>query len=421
MFDSPNGFLALYASHHFNYHIAGGSNNSSPLHTPLNHSGNSIYSISSINKVAADLYPGVCYLVADCGGGTVDLTVHQVTESGQLREIFKATGGAWGSIGVDCQFEMLLEQIFGRRFIKDFTRHYPVNWLEIMSYFETKKRSFDPTRHHPSNMPLPYTFVEYYRKTTHSSVYEAVINHGDSNIQWTSQGTLRLSSKAMQQLFKPVVAYIVKHIEQLTKELEKPLEYLFLVGGFSESPVLQQAIRDSFSATMQVIIPQDVSLTILKGAVMFGIDPTLVNIRRSAMTYGVGCLHQFDPNMHPPEKRVVKDGKDWCTDIFDLFVKNGQAIPHGHSITRAYNPARSAIKSTVITLFVSKNENINFVTDPGVEKIGELRLRMPDTTGGRNRELSMTMLFGDTEISVEAVDITSGQTATAQVDFLFKQ
>lgn len=400
---------------------AGGSTSSSPLHTPLSRSGNSISSISSANKVAADIRPGVCYLVADCGGGTVDLTVHQVSEKGQLRELFKATGGAWGSIGVDCQFEWLLEQIFGRRFIKDFVRAYPVNWLEIMSSFEAKKRSFDPRRYHPSNISLPYSFMEHYRQTGRTTVAKAVAAYGDSNIQWTSQGMLRLSTNAMLRLFKPVVNSIVKNIERLVKQSEKPLEYLFLVGGFSESPVLQQAIRDSFDALLQVIIPQDISLTILKGAVMFGIDPSLVNIRRSAMTYGVGCLHQFNPNMHPPEKKVVKDGKNWCTDIFDLFVTTGQPIPHGHCITRAYNPARSAIKSTVISLFATEKEKVNFVTDPSVIKIGELRLEMPDTTGGRNRELSTTMLFGDTEISVQATDITSGQTATAQANFLFEQ
>ena len=37
-------------------------------------------------------------MVVDCGGGTVDITVHQIstTEVG-LREVSKATGGPYGS------------------------------------------------------------------------------------------------------------------------------------------------------------------------------------------------------------------------------------------------------------------------------------------------------------------------------------
>lgn len=37
--------------------------------------------------------PGDKYIVADCGGGTVDLTVHQIEEpQGTLKELYKASG-----------------------------------------------------------------------------------------------------------------------------------------------------------------------------------------------------------------------------------------------------------------------------------------------------------------------------------------
>ena len=38
-------------------------------------------------------------MVVDCGGGTVDITVHEIINSeGHLKELFKATGGPYGSI-----------------------------------------------------------------------------------------------------------------------------------------------------------------------------------------------------------------------------------------------------------------------------------------------------------------------------------
>lgn len=37
--------------------------------------------------------PGDKYIVADCGGGTVDLTVHQIEQpQGTLKELYKASG-----------------------------------------------------------------------------------------------------------------------------------------------------------------------------------------------------------------------------------------------------------------------------------------------------------------------------------------
>ena len=40
---------------------------------------------------------------------------------------------------------------------------------------------------------------------------------------------------------------------------------MFLVGGFAESAVLQQEIRNEFGHIVQIRIPQDTSLAILKG------------------------------------------------------------------------------------------------------------------------------------------------------------
>ena len=45
------------------------------------------------------------------------------------------------------------------------------------------------------------------------------------------------------------------------------IKYIFLVGGFAESPMLQQEIRQEFGHLLRIIIPQDVGLTILKGTV----------------------------------------------------------------------------------------------------------------------------------------------------------
>ena len=43
-------------------------------------------------------------MVVDCGGGTVDITVHEMSShGGRLKELFKATGGPYGSV---CKFNM---------------------------------------------------------------------------------------------------------------------------------------------------------------------------------------------------------------------------------------------------------------------------------------------------------------------------
>ena len=44
-------------------------------------------------------------MVVDCGGGTVDITVHEVSnKEGHIKEVFKATGGPYGSISTNKYF-----------------------------------------------------------------------------------------------------------------------------------------------------------------------------------------------------------------------------------------------------------------------------------------------------------------------------
>ena len=46
------------------------------------------------------------------------------------------------------------------------------------------------------------------------------------------------------------------------------LRFIFLVGGFAESPMLQLEIRNEFAGIAKILIPNDASLTILKGMFM---------------------------------------------------------------------------------------------------------------------------------------------------------
>ncbi|KAL5019192.1 hypothetical protein ScPMuIL_004914 [Solemya velum] len=48
--------------------------------------------------------PGTRYAVLDAGGGTVDITVHEVNKDGTLKEIHRANGGPWGGTMVDEEF-----------------------------------------------------------------------------------------------------------------------------------------------------------------------------------------------------------------------------------------------------------------------------------------------------------------------------
>ena len=94
-----------------------------------------------------------------------------------------------------------------------------------------------------------------------------------------------MSASLMHELFAPTLDAIAAHV---TSHMNSRISHLFLVGGFVESRMLQRAVRKAVGGRARVIIPPDASLTILKGAVLFGLDPTAVRMRTCHVTYGVG-------------------------------------------------------------------------------------------------------------------------------------
>ncbi|AWP14453.1 putative heat shock 70 kDa protein 12A-like isoform 2 [Scophthalmus maximus] len=361
------------------------------------------------------------YVVVDCGGGTVDLTVHQIRlPEGHLKELYKASGGPYGSIGIDYEFEKLLCRIFGQDFIDQFKIKRPAAWVDLMIAFESRKRAAAPERTNPLNINLPFSFIDYYKKFRGHSVEHALRKSNVDFVKWSSQGMLRMSPDAMNSLFKPTIDHIIQHLTEL---FEKPevcnIKFLFLVGGFAESPLLQQAVQNMLQGRSRIIIPHDVGLTILKGAVLFGLDPSVIKVRRSPLTYGVGVLNRFVEGKHPPEKLLVKDGTRWCTDVFDTFIAADQSVALGENVKRSYTPAKPSQQVIVIHVYCSEKESVGFISEPGVRKCGTLRLDVSGTeSAAPRREIQTLMQFGDTEIRAMAVDVSTGRTVKASIDFL---
>uniref|UniRef100_A0A8I6AR33 Heat shock protein family A (Hsp70) member 12B n=1 Tax=Rattus norvegicus TaxID=10116 RepID=A0A8I6AR33_RAT len=383
---------------------------------------------SGVGELWSEMQEGDRYMVADCGGGTVDLTVHQLEQPhGTLKELYKASGGPYGAVGVDLAFEQLLCRIFGEDFIAKFKRQRPAAWVDLTIAFEARKRTAGPHRAGALNISLPFSFIDFYRKQRGHNVETALRRSSVNFVKWSSQGMLRMSCEAMNELFQPTVSGIIQHIEMLLAKPEvQGVKLLFLVGGFAESAVLQHAVQEALgNRGLRVVVPHDVGLTILKGAVLFGQAPGVVRVRRSPLTYGVGVLNRFVPGHHPPEKLLVRDGRRWCTDVFERFVAAEQSVALGEEVRRSYCPARPGQRRVLINLYCCAAEDARFITDPGVRKCGALSLELepegsPENTGTSpsRREIRAAMQFGDTEIKVTAVDVSTNRSVRAAIDFL---
>ena len=92
----------------------------------------------------SNLKKGDKFMVLDCGGGTVDITMHQVEEKEptlKLKEIAPPSGGPFGSTYVDLEFEKFLKDLVGDN---AFGRFKPSGeWVALMRTWEGVKLGFD--------------------------------------------------------------------------------------------------------------------------------------------------------------------------------------------------------------------------------------------------------------------------------------
>ncbi len=91
------------------------------------------------------LKDGDTFMVLDCGGGTVDITMHRVVQKAPallLDEIRSPSGGPWGSTFIDAEFEQFVEKLIGPDLFRRFKQSSP--WVDVMRAWEAVKLSFNP-------------------------------------------------------------------------------------------------------------------------------------------------------------------------------------------------------------------------------------------------------------------------------------
>ncbi len=362
------------------------------------------------------LNPGTRFMVVDAGGGTVDLTAYEVTPDG-LCELAPGTGGACGSTFIDEQFEKHVGQLFGEGLLTHFQTHEPVGFLRLMEEWERAKLDYLGKGSGPVYISIPRELGRILDEPANALVLQRLCE-----AQGGDDANIHLTPSQIASFFRPVVDQAAEVVEQQFQALKgERCDYLFLVGGFARSPVLQDLIRERFgNRVVKVVVPEEPAQAVVAGAVLFGLSPrSQIVSRRMRRTYGYGGIADFLEGTHKPEKKQWnEDQKRWeCTDLFSALVEVGDTIQVGQSITKQVYPTRLGQRKATIRLYSAPHRGVQYIDEPDVVPVGKVIVEMPDTDGELKRPIDVTMYLGQTEIRVEARDVTSGNVRTTTIEY----
>lgn len=139
----------------------------------------------------------------------------------------------------------------------------------------------------------------------------------------------------------------------------------------------------------------------MKGAVLFGHRPYEITARQLRYTYGVALRKDFVKGNHPESKKITIENKDYCLDIFNVFITQGTLIELGHRITKSYTIG-SSLGNKVFRIYCSPKTDPSYVDEKGSKLIREIDLDpLLPKTENENYSLEVTYIFGDTEIEME--------------------
>ncbi|KAL3862550.1 hypothetical protein ACJMK2_008510 [Sinanodonta woodiana] len=369
------------------------------------------------------LSPGTRYIVVDAGGGTVDITIHEVMEDGNLKELHKATGGAWGGQEVDEAFKQFLIKIFGGPVFQKFQMGAIEDYIGLFRDFEVKKRksSLDVTDY--LTFTLPVSLVEIFQSETEETLTD-VINQTPfaANVKVLKGNKLTLDNSLVRTFFNPAVRSVLEHLQVFYDNYDKyGISVALLVGGFSESPILSCAIKDNFPS-WKVFVPHDAGLVVLMGAVLYGHDQSIIAYRVARYTYGWDSNVHFIDGKHPVEKlKVHEDGRRRCKNVFRTFLEEGSLIKHGQIVLKENRhwPSTHEQDFVWIRIYASTKKDAQYTTDESCFFLGKLTVGGLDMSLPREeRTAEFTITHESTNLNIRAINAKSRQELEASIDLL---
>jgi len=368
------------------------------------------------------LGPGSKYIVADLGGGTADICVHEILDDGNLRELYRATGEHAGGSTVNEEFLRFLKTLLGSDALEIFAKDFPHAYQDLQSKIEDKKCRFTNTSD-AITLKLDTDLISIAKVNCRKNeTIEDMISRssfGDA-VNFKKQGNLiKVDKSVVKKIFQPSIKTIIQCLKKILVEcVHDNITTLLLVGGYSDSEYLRGTIQSSLP-DMQIIKVEDGRLAVVKGAVMMATKSSTIIERRSIFTYGFGYAPQFIEGEHPLHLKYYRDGEAYCRGVFDKLVEVGEVVHQGQQFSREgyftckdpewkHKPWRSPLRSPTNCL----------LEEDQCEMVGRIKVQAPP--GGWLDRVNnvQSLVVGETEFTMKLLIKQTGEEYETTIDFL---
>ncbi|KAK7539975.1 hsp70-like protein [Phyllosticta citribraziliensis] len=279
-----------------------------------------------VNQNAELVAAGETFIVCDCGGGTVDLTVYTLKSAPpnpEFLEICKGKAGKCGATMIDRAFCYWMERTFGEAYTK-LPQAQRGPGSHFMREFEDCKTTF-------SSRNIPNFKHEYFEispikmDVPRSSKYDR------------ESESVNLSLKTLKRFFDQVISHVIQLLEEQIEEARmalggKHVDRVILVGGLGNNLYLRDRLTEwcrQQTPVLGLISPPygESQSCIMKGAAIRGLLGLKPTYRVSRRHYGFGVSLHFREGIDSPEDAWLDDdGEKMCFGRIVWLVRKGQFV-----------------------------------------------------------------------------------------------
>ena len=359
---------------------------------------------------------GKSYILCDLGGGTGDIITHKKELNGKVTEIYPSIGGDYGSEEIDKQiYDKVIYKIFGFKNYSDLKKRNeeigsPCNedilfteWMNLNEEIQKKKKLSKDSIN--KTFSLNCQLFEHF--TNNISLQDLVDKYNsECPKSWEIQIKTKWWLNIPYIIFFDLINEHAKKISNLLSKIYQKvsnIESIIYVGGYSSNEILISKIKSDFENLVH-LNPSRPIIAVVKGAVLFGLNPEIINIRKAPYTIGFNSDHIWDDNIHGGIGQKYYDyifNIFKCQNCFDKFIEIGQDLYLGQTITRdfiAMNP-----RYIILKFFKTKKANPILYTEDNVELLGQDYLDLGRDYPINERDFKVIMEFGGTYVEAKCI------------------
>ncbi|XP_052076768.1 heat shock 70 kDa protein 12A-like [Mytilus californianus] len=348
------------------------------------------------------LNDGDKYIVLDQGGGTTDISVHEVVGNNCVKEIYQSCGGNWGGSTVSEEIFKFISNYFGQNVIKCFVENSATEYFELIHNIElVKKRISDSSSKVTIRLPASLLHAYEHEKSLSTVPYAAHANYQHVELL---RDKLRIPYEIACSFYRPSIRRVTNELEfLLSKEEFSDVKIVLAVGGFSQSNVLKNAITEKVGPYVKVVVPEDPEVAVLKGAVLYGFQPEMVTARIAKFTYGVAVKKVSFKDKGVHYHRMFVNAQ---SDEFDIHVKKGQMLNFGDFLDEHLYFCEVNEHKVCFHFFSTNDINPDFTTSQNCTMIGILCV---DVEPLESKEILLSVKINASETDFRA-SVTNDQT-----------